>query len=308
MPNDSTSLPSVFSIPRKDGFREFPIESGATITFCGANGSGKTRLAVHIETQLGLLAHRVSAHRALSLNPSVPKISEKQALSGLRTGETKSHSRANAVQYRRGRRWRSREATSLLNDFDYLLQALFADQSNRALKSHKILRTGSGATAEPTKFEQLSEIWEMLLPHRKLVITGDDIAVRLPGIEATYPASEMSDGERAIFYLLGQTLVADEGSALIVDEPELHLHPSIMTLLWDKLVAARPDCTFVFITHNLEFAAGRPGSKYIVREYELGDLWTIDPVPAETGFSEEFTTLILGSRRPVLFVEGAASP
>lgn len=117
----------------------------------------------------------------------------------------------------------------------------------------------------------------------------------------------MSDGERAIFYLLGQTLVADKGSVLIVDEPELHLHPSIMTLLWDKLAAARPDCTFVFITHSLEFAAGRPGSKYIVQEFELGDLWVIEPVPAETGFSEEFTTLILGSRRPVLFVEGTAS-
>ncbi len=83
--------------------------------------------------------------------------------------------------------------------------------------------------------------------------------------------------------------------------------PSIMTLLWDELAAARPDCAFVFITHSLEFAAERPGDKYIVRDYQPGPAWTIDPVPTDTGFSEEFTTLILGSRRPVLFVEGIAS-
>ena len=33
----------------------------------------------------------------------------------------------------------------------------------------------------------------------------------------------MSDGERAIFYLIGQTLAASSDSVLIIDEPELHL-------------------------------------------------------------------------------------
>ena len=106
---------------------------------------------------------------------------------------------------------------------------------------------------------------------------------------------------------MGQTLVAGEDSVLVIDEPELHIHPSIMTLLWDELGAARPDCAFVFITHSLEFAAARPGAKYVVREYQTGPAWTIDPVPHDTGFSEEFTTLILGTRRPVLFVEGTSS-
>ena len=117
----------------------------------------------------------------------------------------------------------------------------------------------------------------------------------------------MSDGERAVFYLVGQTLVAGEDCVLVIDEPELHLHPSIMTLLWDELGAARPDCAFVFITHSLEFAAARPGAKYVVREYQPSPAWTINSVPHDTGFSEEFTTLILGTRRPVLFVEGTAS-
>ena len=146
-----------------------------------------------------------------------------------------------------------------------------------------------------------------MLPDRSLNIDSDNITVSIPDSEKSYPAADMSDGERAVFYLVGQTLVADKDSVLLIDEPELHLHPSIMTLLWDELGAARPDCAFVFITHSLEFAAARPGDKYVVREYQSGPTWTVDPVPHDSGFSEEFATLILGSRRPVLFVEGTAS-
>lgn len=114
----------------------------------------------------------------------------------------------------------------------------------------------------------------------------------------------MSDGERAIFYLIGQTLLADENTLLIIDEPELHVHRSIMSRLWDELEAARADCAFVFITHDLEFAASRSAEKYVIRDYLPASGWTIEAVPEETGFDEEITTLILGSRKPVLFVEG----
>ena len=79
-------MPTEFSIPSTDKDIRFLVSRGSTITFCGANGSGKTRLAVHIEQQLGLAAHRISAHRALSLNPRVAKIPESEALSRLRTG------------------------------------------------------------------------------------------------------------------------------------------------------------------------------------------------------------------------------
>ena len=74
----------------------------------------------------------------------------------------------------------------------------------------------------------------------------------------------MSDGERAIFYLIGQTLLADENILLIIDEPELHVHRSIMSKLWDELEAIRADCALVFITHDLEFAASRAAQKFVI--------------------------------------------
>ena len=72
MPSNRSSMPIEFSIPGADGVLRFPVSGGSTTTFCGANGSGKTRLAVHIEQQLGLAAHRISAHRTLSLTRPMP--------------------------------------------------------------------------------------------------------------------------------------------------------------------------------------------------------------------------------------------
>ena len=291
-----------FSIPGPSGTAtSITLEPGTSVIFVGANGGGKTRLAVRIEESLNLNAHRISAHRALTLNPSVAKISEQAALSGLRTGYANVDA---SIEHRIGQRWQSNMAVSLLNDFNFLVQALFADQANKSLQTHRRVRAGDLSEAEPTKLECLAEIWQRLLPHRQLHISGDDIQVAVPGVQAHYKASEMSDGERAIFYMVGQTLAASEGTLLIFDEPELHVHRSVMAKLWDELEAARQDCAFVFITHDLEFAATRVAQKFIIREYDPTPHWTIDSVPENTGFDEELATLILGSRRPILFVEG----
>lgn len=289
-----------FSIPTATAELNITVNHGSSIVIVGANGGGKTRLAVHIEKTLQLGAHRISAHRALALNPAVAKISERMALSGLRTGYVENEN----VAHRADHRWRSNMAVSLLNDYDFLVQALFANQSNKSLETHQKVRAGDRGSADPTKFERLQAIWSRLLPHRLLIISGDDIRVSTPGINVNYPAADMSDGERAIFYLVGQTLVAADNSLLVIDEPELHIHRSIMSKLWDELEAARPDCAFVFITHDLEFAASRVAQKFVIRDYKPIPCWAIEAVPEETGFDENLATLILGSRRPILFVEG----
>lgn len=290
-----------FKVPTPSGEMTFKVEPGTSTLFVGANGGGKTRLAVRIEDQLALRAHRIAAHRALSLNPEVAKISEKFALRGLRVGVA---SEQGQILHRIGSRWQQKAAVSLLNDYDYLVQALFAEQANTSLVTHMNARAGATTSPTPTKFERLVEIWGRVLPHRKLSISGDDIRAAQIHQSETYSASEMSDGERSVFYLVGQTLVAPDDSLIIFDEPELHIHRSIMSRLWDELEAARPDCGMVLITHDLDFAASREGQKYILREFDPGQGWTIEPVPEDTGFTEDMTTLILGSRRPVLFVEG----
>ena len=294
-----------FQVPTPAGPYKFEILAGSSVIFVGANGGGKTRLAVQIEQYNLENVHRISAHRSLALNPAAPKISERLAKKGLKYGYAAENS---GVQYKSAKRWGSEKwATHLLNDFDFVIQALFAEQSNTALNTHNAAHAGANHTLQKTKFQTLISIWQRLLPHRELIVTGDDVNVRPSGATDHYSASDMSDGERAIFYLIGQTLLADENTLLIIDEPELHVHRSIMSKLWDELEAVRPDCAFVFITHDLEFAASRTAEKYVIRDYEPATGWTIEAMPEDTGFDEKVATLILGSRKPILFVEGTGT-
>ena len=112
-----------------------------------------------------------------------------------------------------------------------------------------------------TKLQQLKQIWDGLLPHRALQVSEASIKVTPQSANnpTSYDGSEMSDGERAIFYFLGQCLVARK-TALIIDEPEGHIHKAILGPLWDTVEKARPDCGFVYITHDLDFAVTRAAS------------------------------------------------
>ncbi|WP_314342928.1 AAA family ATPase [Simonsiella muelleri] len=290
------------NIPKKDNSNlELTLETGKTTIIIGANGSGKTRLAVYLEDKLGEKAHRIAAHRALNLNPNVDKIPETKARQCLTYGGSGN---GISISNRKYYRWDNKAPTSLLNDFDRLLQYLFAQQNNLAVENHQKRNRGEEIINSKTKLDILQEVWERLLPLKKLHITADDIRVSSIGIEsADYSASEMSDGERAVFYILGQVLSANEGSILIFDEPELHIHKSIISNLWDEIEKLRPDCSFLMITHDIEFAATRVAKKYVVRNYYSDPAWDISEIP-DSELDEQTITLILGSRKPILFVEG----
>ena len=294
-------------IPKEDSLNsgeqdeKLTLKAGKTTIIIGANGSGKTRLAVYLEDKLGEKAHRIAAHRALNLNPNVDKIPETKAKQYLSYGTSGN---GISISNRKYYRWDNKAPTSLLNDFDRLLQYLFAQQNNLAVENNQKLNRGENITNSKTKLDILQEVWERLLPLKKLHITADDIRVSSIGIEsADYSASEMSDGERAVFYILGQVLSANEDSILIFDEPELHIHKSIISNLWDEIEKLRPDCSFLMITHDIEFAATRVAKKYVIRNYYSDPAWDISEIP-DSELDEQTITLILGSRKPILFVEG----
>jgi hypothetical protein len=121
-----------------------------------------------------------------------------------------------------------------------------------------------------------------------------------------YNARELSDGERVLFYLLGQALLAPHGSVVVVDEPELHVNRAVLQALWDAIESERRDCCFVYVTHDLEMAASRRGAiRYAVNGYRHRDgRWDIEPIPADIELPEDLVAKIVGSRVPILFVEG----
>lgn len=285
------------------------LREGMSTIIVGANGSGKTRLAMECERQADASAHRISAQRMLALDPAISKIGEEAARSQLRYGVADPERNYGSVQNARQiTRWGQAQPSFILNDAGALVQVLFAEQANVGVAVNDAAEAGTPVLGRETVLRKLKAIFHRVLPTRRLATTADDITVTahdLSGVtSAPYSITQMSDGEKAVFYMIGQVLVADSGSVLIMDEPEIHVHRSILGRLWDELEAARPDCAFLLITHDLEFAASRAGKKYVVRSYAPETGWIIGDVPEAEGFSEELVTLILGSRKPVLFVEG----
>ena len=85
-----------------------------------------------------------------------------------------------------------------------------------------------------------------------------------------YPGRDMSDGERVVLYLIAQALSVPNNKILIVDEPEIHLHRSIMNRLWTAIEDERQDCLFIYITHDTQFAANHQDTKKIwVKSFNL---------------------------------------
>ena len=127
---------------------------------------------------------------------------------------------------------------------------------------------------------------------------------------AQYPANSMSDGERSAFLIAASVLTAAPGSLMLIDEPERHLHRSIASALLTEVVAARSDCTFIISTHDLQLVTGSPKARTVVLrscQFEQGDpvCWDADLLNDASAIPDDLKTLILGSRRKLLFVEGA---
>lgn len=294
-----------FSVPTPTGSVDMQIEAGTPVLLLGANGAGKTRLGIKIESELSqsINVHRIGAHRNLALNTKVPPPSYEVALKRLRYGYDQGNE-----NHRLGHRWQGKPATVLLSDFDHVIAALYADENRVAVQHRQAHLLDSTATPPATKLDRLKNIWHSLLPHRELIVLDADLSVRPLGcLQDQYDAGELSDGERVIFYLIGQCLLADSG-VIIIDEPELHINKSIIAKLWDCIESERIDCGFIYLTHDIDFSSSRRGSaRYAVRSFDNSSgepKWEIDPIPDETGLPEDIVTRIVGSRQSILFVEG----
>jgi ABC-type uncharacterized transport system ATPase subunit len=301
------AAPTVFQLnidrPGKSAL-SVTLETGRSMVIIGANGAGKTRLGVRIEELLNKKpVHRIAAQKSLALNDSINLISLERADSHLRTGYPEVGQGNKA-----GHRWGNKPATHFLSDFDALLQRLFAGHNQVATKHLRDRKTDPNIPVPTTDLDKLKSIWDSLLPHRALEIS--DATIRVSSQPAAnkdaYSGSEMSDGERAIFYFLGQCLVAPKNGVVIIDEPEAHIHKAIVGPLWDAIEKSRPDCAFIYITHDLDFAVERTASlKYFVHSCNIAAAeWEIEEIPEDTGLPEHVVAELLGSRKPVLFVEG----
>jgi energy-coupling factor transporter ATP-binding protein EcfA2 len=299
----------------REGYTE--ISTPGPVVLIGANGSGKTRLSVWIEETLNNLDKpvlRISAQKSLDLpdqiSLSTPEIAERRWIYGRQYSQSVAGQLNDRNYLRIARlrgRWGTKPVTGSLDDFPALLEMLLADHATEILTHNERIEAAQAFLPIPeTRLRRVRRIWEEILPDRRLLINTGSIQTQ-PAHGSPYNSAEMSDGERVVLYLLGSCMSAAPGAVLLIDEPELHIHRLIQRRLWDLVEKERDDCLFVYLTHDLDFAASRSVATQIALQGYDGQQWTWTAVPRETDLPEDVLLSILGSRKPVLFTEGDES-
>jgi ABC-type cobalamin/Fe3+-siderophores transport system ATPase subunit len=265
MPN-----PSIDNPPAID------VQHTGHIVIVGANGSGKSRLGAWFENPVSLIrnrgmhvpstqkrnAYRISAQRTLSLPNQAQRVDANVVAQQLIRGSEGPGS-VSRVQ--------GDPVVGQNNDFSLLVNTLFAERVryDREYRQLGVTTKGNPGIPPEDTLNRLETHWATIFPERQLVIGDHIIKARPRSSTNEYQASNLSDGERVGFYLIAHALLAPKNSTVVIDEPEIHLHESIQSILWDRIESLRTDCTFIYITHDLGFAASRrSATKIILYDYE----------------------------------------
>jgi len=281
-----------------------------SIIIIGANGSGKSQLGAWIERKNPNMTHRIGAQRTLVFGNYIQQKSYEQASNLMLYGQENF---SEAHDNRWG--WDGKKynyTSSLLNDYEHVLSALVALQTNQQEKfiveCKQREKSGNPHNTVPEMvIDKLQRIWNLVFPHRDINITDGKVLASFEknGGYLNYEGRDMSDGERVALYLIAQSLCVPENKTIIIDEPEIHLHRSIMDRLWDAIEAERVDCFFIYITHDTQFASSHKNSEKIWVKGFDGTTWDFEEVQ-DSNLPEQLLLDILGNRKPVLFVEGTS--
>jgi ABC-type cobalamin/Fe3+-siderophores transport system ATPase subunit len=269
-------------IPKSNSEEQEITALEKNMVIVGANGAGKTRFGSKLE-QINSPTKRISAQRYLQLTEVVQRQDYETSESQLRSV------------------FKNQSPIQPQNDYQQVLISLFAEESKRNEGVISTINSKGQITKEETPNstkEKVLEVWNFIFPYRTLKLEKDKVRAD------DFSGTEMSDGEKVGLYLISQILLAEKDCILIVDEPELHLHKALMVRLWNKLEECRSDCTFVYITHDLDFAVSKPTSKLIWIQSFKNNLWDWKEIDLNEIIPEDLFLEILGSRKPILFVEG----
>ena len=272
----------------------------------GRNGSGKSALIHRFVSENSTAQLKwIAAHRQTWLRDGNLSIT---------AGARKEFETNNAYWVKEPTaRWTDEDANTrqMAVLFDLVAKEEGRASSIAQLVDNGQLNEAKAKSAEsPSPFAALNDLLASATLSTTLAKSNDgEIQVQCSTSSATYGFAQMSDGERNAAMIGAAVLTAEPGTILLIDEPERHLHRSIIEPFFSALFAKRGDCTFIVATHELALPASNPeGGVLMVRscdwESDHAVSWDIDFVEPDSGIPEELRFALLGSRRKILFVEG----
>lgn len=107
-----------------------------------------------------------------------------------------------------------------------------------------------------------------------------------------------------MFYI-GNVFLAPENSYIVIDEPETFLNAAVYNELWDLLISERPDCQFIFASHNIDFVQSRTNATYLwCKKFEVPYNLDYQLLEDSQEMPLSLLTEVSGTRKPILFCEG----
>ena len=154
-------------------------------------------------------------------------------------------------------------------------------------------------------WQKLEKIWNKIKPEIKFDIDTKNTVVKVEKNGSKYSINGLSDGERCILFYIGNVLLAPENSYIIVDEPETFLNAAVYNELWDLLISERPDCQFIFASHNMDFVQSRTNATYIwCKNFESPYDLDYQVLEESQEIPLPLLTEVSGAKKPILFCEG----
>ena len=279
------------------------INEGDCLFILGANGTGKSSLVHRLYSANHQNARRIAAHRQTWFSSSGGSMSSSQ----------KAQTEINIQNYdaQTSARWEDAYHDQRV---DMAVYDLVDAQNVRARSiadavDNKKLRLARTLSKKDAPIKTINELMELSnLPIKISAEENGQVSARKRG-GAPFSIAELSDGERNALLIAAEVLTVKGGTLLLIDEPERHLHRSIISPLLTHLFAKRPDCAFVISTHDVMLPIDNPTARtLLIRDCTVTNrtvtAFDVDFIPLQANISDDVRRDILGARRRILFVEG----
>lgn len=286
-----------------NGALNIPLTEGKALFVLGANGVGKSTLMHKLYTQNLNHTKRILAHRQTWFTDNSMNM----------TATNKKSNDQNIKGYDQdiASRWKDEysQQRSSISIFD-----LINSENVRARKITNAVDTKDIVSAQALSNIQapLQAINELLAVSNipVLITLGKDeqLFASKNGSEP-YSIAELSDGERNALLICADVMTTEPNCLIILDEPERHLHRSIISPLLSSLFQKRKDCVFVISTHDVFLPIDHSeASILLLRSCQWNNKqiidWDADLISEADEIPNTVKREILGSKRNILFVEG----
>ncbi len=285
------SLPDILLPTRRDGNAPQALPSCRQITLIGTNGAGKTRFMNALMESCGDRAYCLSA-----LSASFPE----------RHVSKKSGSIDMLYSHAVGKQPFLKDTA--VSEIDKLAFLLFTDELEYLLSIKARSLEGEHVTLRPTKLDKLASMWKKIFPGSSIVKHEGHLMFANRSGEGFISQVKLSRGEQTVLYYIAAVMYAMPNAVIFIENPTLFLHPAIMTTFWNAIEDLRPDCTFIYDSVDVSFVNSRTENTCIwVKSYDSGaHAWDYEILSSER-LPDELLVDLMGSRKPVLFIEGDAT-